>query len=239
MGRAPLPPHKPGGASRRRRIGTAARSLRSTPLARLIETQGRPARPTALDAFALARKQWLAGERLDIGQLAKTLGVGRGTLFRWVGSREELYGEVLSSLFLSELEAARREARGSGHAYVAAVIHRLLATLVDSPPLRTFVRRDPEFAMRVLVSHQSPVVRRNTAAIAEVLAAEAGAGRLHLAMPAHDLAYLIVRITESFLYRDVIAGGEPDMGKAEIAICILLRAGEAPAASRPRRRRRS
>jgi hypothetical protein len=38
-------------------------------------------RPTPLDALGLARRRWLAGERLDMGALAKELGVSRATLY--------------------------------------------------------------------------------------------------------------------------------------------------------------
>src|SRR5690242_2266002 len=65
----------------------------STPLERAL----RDPRPTPVDALALARRRWLAGERLDMGALAKELGVSRATLYSWVGSRERLIGEVIWS----------------------------------------------------------------------------------------------------------------------------------------------
>src|SRR6476619_6657739 len=94
-----------------------ARSLvmdhpRVTPLSRALDADEEPRRVTPLDAFRLARKKWLAGERLDIGKLAQELGVGRATVFRWVGSRESLYGEICSALFTKQLEKAEREASG-------------------------------------------------------------------------------------------------------------------------------
>jgi AcrR family transcriptional regulator len=237
MPRRQVTPASPA-AGPRRRARTSAGGPRPTPLSQLLDAAGKPARKTALDAFALARKKWLAGERLDIGQLAEELGVGRGTVFRWVGSREQHYGEVLSSLFQALLARARREATGGGPGYVADVVHRLLQALIEAAPLRTFVRRDPEFAMRVITSRDSPTARRNTAALAQLLADEVAAGRLEPAMDIDDLAYVIVRITESFLYRDVITGGAPDIGKAEQAIGILLAArppAAAPSKARPRR----
>jgi len=52
------------------------------------------ARPAPLDALRLARRRWLAGERIDMGALARELGVSRATLYGWVGSREKLIGEA-------------------------------------------------------------------------------------------------------------------------------------------------
>src|SRR5258708_8477905 len=61
--------------------------------------QGAPARrATALDAFTLARRRFLRGERVDIGGLSTELGVNRVTLYRWLGTREQLLVEILSSL---------------------------------------------------------------------------------------------------------------------------------------------
>jgi AcrR family transcriptional regulator len=197
---------------------------RPTPLARLLTADAAPPRVTALDVFTLARKKWFAGERIDIGRLAEELGVGRATVFRWVGTREQLYGEVISSLFQATLDKARREARGEGADYAADVTHRLLHALLDSEPLRRFVQQDPEFALRVLMSRRGPVEHRSTTAVREFLEAEVAAGRLRPAMALDALAYMVVRISESFLYRDIISGEPPDVEAAITAIRILYAA---------------
>ena len=53
-----------------------------------------PSRVGRADALALAKRKYLAGDRLDIGQLAQELGVNRVTLHRWVGTRDALIVEV-------------------------------------------------------------------------------------------------------------------------------------------------
>jgi len=197
---------------------------RATPLAELLTSPDAPARATPLDVFELARKKWLAGERLDIGKLAEELGVGRATVFRWVGSREQLYGEVISSLFANALERAQREAHGCGPEYLADVTHRLLHFLLEAEPLRRFVQQDTEFALRVLMSRNSPVEQRCTSAVRALLAAQAQAGHIRPAMDLEALAYVVVRISESFLYRDVLTGDAPDIETATQAIRILYAA---------------
>ena len=52
-------------------------------------------RATAQDAVLLARRRFLAAERIDMGAIAQELGVNRVTLYRWVGSRDRLLVEVL------------------------------------------------------------------------------------------------------------------------------------------------
>ena len=196
--------------------------VRSTPLSRLLEGDDAVrTRATPLDVFRRARKKWIAGERLDIGRLAAELGVGRATVFRWVGTRENLYGEIISSGFATDLERAMREARGAGIERMFDGIGRLLRALVASPPLRRFVEEDPEFALRVLTSKHSPVQFRCVAAFEAAIVEQVAAGTMHPALPPHELAYLLVRIVEAFLYRDVITGGEPDVVTALSAIRIL------------------
>lgn len=205
---------------------------RATPLARMIEAPAQAPRVTALDALELAKAKWLAGERLDIGKLADELGVGRATVFRWVGSKEQLYGEVISAAFAHTLSAAQRKSSGTGARFLTEVTHHLLRALLASQPLRRFVAHDPELAMRVVMSSSSPVEHRVIAAVRALIDAEVAAGHLEPAMDTGSLAYVIVRIAESFLYRDVITGEQPDVETATQAIGLLFTAQAKP----PRRR---
>ncbi len=198
--------------------------MRSTPLSRLLDQEEPHKRVTPLDAFKLARKRFLQGERIDVGKIAGELGVGRATVFRWVGTRENLYGEVCSALFQKELDRAQAGARGSGLERLVDVIERLLHSLATATPLRRFVAEDPEFALRVLTSKHSPVQRRCTVAITGLIDELVEAGEMTPALPSDELAYIVVRITESFLYRDVITGAAADIEAAIAAIRILLTA---------------
>jgi len=201
---------------------------RATPLSDLVEGAVPAPRTTPLDVLAVARTKWLAGERLDIGRIANELGLGRATVFRWVGTRENLYGEVCSALFAKELARARAAARGTGLVRLVDIMERLLRSLAAAGPLRRFVAEDPELALRVLTSRASPVQVRCTVAIRELIEELVPTP----ALPPAELAYIIVRITESFLYRDVITGDEADIEAAIRAIRLLL-------VAKPRRRKRS
>jgi AcrR family transcriptional regulator len=209
---------------------------RSTPLSRLLDAEPAPRKITPLDALKLARTRWLAGDRIDVGQIANELGIGRATVFRWVGTRENLYGEVCSGLFVREIERAKATAKGHGLARMLDLMARLLRSLATAQPLRRFVAEDPEFALRVLTSRHSPVQYRCTVQIRELIDELVAAGHTP-ALPPDELAYIIVRITESFLYRDVLTGAEADIETAIRAIRILLTAApEAPRKKRPRAR---
>jgi AcrR family transcriptional regulator len=199
---------------------------RSTPLTRMLDDDRAP-RVTALDAFELAQQKWLAGERIDLGKLAQELGVGRATVFRWVGSKEQLYGEVISAAFAQTLEWAKRASTGIGATFLTDVTQNLLRALLASQPLRRFIGQDAEFAMRIVMSASSPVEHRVIGLVRGLIATEVDAGNLAPAMDVDSLAYVIVRIAESFLYRDVITGTAPDIAAATKAIGLLF-AAEAP-----------
>jgi AcrR family transcriptional regulator len=201
-----------------------------TPLARNLRDHPKR-RPTPLDAFALARRKWSRGERLDIGQIASELGVGRATLFRWVGSREQLYGEILSSAYARIRARLRRDAVGKGADLVANMTRRTLETLIADEPLRTFIAQDPEFAIRILTSKSSPVQSRTIELEAELLHELVAKSEIRPALDVDTLAYILVRIGESFLYGDVISGREPDLDAVAAAVRILV-AAESPAASK-------
>ncbi|HRQ64822.1 MAG TPA: QsdR family transcriptional regulator [Xanthomonadaceae bacterium] len=193
-----------------------------TPLALALLDEFRGRRPTPLDALALARRRFLKGERVDVGALARELGIGRATLFRWVGSRELLIGEVLWSLYQPILEQARAQTRGHGAAYVARVCRRAMDAILDFEPLRRFIEQDPEYALRILTSKTSTVQARSIDFVRALIEQEATAGHLAPPMKPDDLAFLVVRIAESFLYGDQISGREPDIACATDAIRILL-----------------
>ena len=202
-----------------------------TPLERSLSGDGERPRTTPLDALRAARETWLEGRPLDMGALAAQLGTSRATLYRWVGSKERLLGEVVWTIAEAAMEHAVAEARGSGPDYVADVTERYMRSAVEFAPLRRFVEQDPEYALKVLTSKHSPMQRRSIAAIHRVLEEQTQSGALVPPLDLDSLAYLIVRIVESFLYSDVITGSEPDVAKAAEAISVLL---HAPPASQRR-----
>jgi AcrR family transcriptional regulator len=167
----------------------------------------------------------MAGERVDMQALAAELGVNRATLYRWVGSKELLLGEVISALARETLANARREIPGEGPEHVAQVIQRVLEQQHTFPPMRAFLERDPQYALRVLTSNESTVQRGSIAAIREFLQDQVDRGALHTEADLDDLAYVLIRVGESFLYSDLITGTEPNVAKADVMFRMLLGAG--------------
>jgi AcrR family transcriptional regulator len=185
-------------------------------------------RPNADAALRLARRTFMAGDRLDLQTLASTLGVDRTTLFRWVGNRDQLLVAVLTSLSDPTLRDADATATGTGPERIGRVVRMFSQALIDAPYYRAFLRRETERALRLITTKASPLQQHTVASYERLLAQERDRGHLRPAMDLHDLAYLMVRITESFVYADLITGEQPDAGKAEQAITALLRGASIP-----------
>jgi AcrR family transcriptional regulator len=179
-------------------------------------------KPDALDAFRVARRWFVAGRRIEMRELAAELGVNRATLFRWVGGRDDLLGEILWSLAEPALAAAIGASEGNGTQRITAAMVRF-ATMVDQADfLREFLRREPERALRILTTRAGTVQARLVGAIDTLLNDEVSQGNLRSLLPLRDLAYLIVRIVESFLYAEFITGEEANIAMVELAVGALL-----------------
>jgi AcrR family transcriptional regulator len=187
-------------------------------------------RPTAADALTLARRRFLAPERLDMSALAEELGVNRVTLYRWVGSRDRLLVEVVWSLAERTLDAARAEVRADGAERIVQVVVRFLDDVIANPGLRRWLSEEGDHAMRLLTRHDTDFQPRLIDAVHALLAEEADAGRLTLPIDLRELAYVIVRLVESYTYLDLITGEQPDAARAEPVLRMLLR--QAPGARR-------
>jgi hypothetical protein len=172
----------------------------------------------ATDALTAARRTFLRGERVEMGALADELGVSRVTLHRWVGNRDALLGAIVWSLAEPALRAAQEATRTRGATRIADIAGRYLQGAHEAPWLRAFLAREREIALRVLTTDRSCLQRNTVAATKALLESE----RIRAPMDLDDLAYIVVRIGESFLYTDVITGGAPAPDKARQAILALL-----------------
>lgn len=197
-----------------------------------------PPRATPLDALSAARKMWMSAQRIDMGALATELGISRATLYNWVGGRERLTAEVLWSIAEATIADARKKSRGAGPDYVAEVIERYMAALSEFKPMRRFISRDPEQALRVLTGSRTPFQRRLIDNMRELIQEQVESSGYDPPLDVETLAYLLVRIGESFIFNDVITGSEPDLSKAAQASRILLFAAPVDGGRKARRRRR-
>lgn len=202
-------------------LGVGSRATRLMPSVLSTRLLGEPPHRDAVRAFQLARRTFISGERIEMGALAAELGVDRTSLFRWVGNRDALLAEVLWSLAEASLDHAEQRGEGEGARRVVDILGRFAEGLVTAPYFRGFLAREPQRALRLMTTGESEIQRRYVAAVEELLTAHAPeAGRP--ALPRHDLAYLIVRISDTFSYADLIAGEEPSAERARAAFALVL-----------------
>ena len=177
-------------------------------------------RPTALDAFQRARKRFLACERIDMSGLAEELGVSRVTLYRWVGSRDQLLVEVIWSLARRTLDNIEADVTATGPERLVQIVTRFLDDVITNPGMKRWLGEEGESAMRLLTRGESGFQPRLIDAIHDLLEEE----HLDLPVDLREVAYVIVRLIESYTYLDLITGEQPDARRAEPILRLLLRA---------------
>lgn len=188
-------------------------------------TEKTTTRATPADAFRRARRMWLKGERIHLASLSAELNIGRATLFRWVGNKDLLMGEVLWSLYEPLRLEALSVTPGQGVDFVVGVYRHINSTLLHSEPLRRFIREDPEYALKILTSSQSTIHSRTVEANTRTLRDQIASGHINPPLNVNSLSYFMVRLAESCLYSDIINGREPrdeELEDACTAVRILL-----------------
>jgi AcrR family transcriptional regulator len=175
------------------------------------------------NAFLVAREWVRAGRKLDLVLLSDELGVGRATLYRWVGDKERLLADVMWDYASSLYENVLPKAKGKGKALLQDGIRLFMEGLATYKPLRLLLANDNELAMRILTRRQGTGVQERAVNLItqSVLGLEMN-GEYCPKMPANLLAYSVVRIIEGFIYSDISSGLEPDLEGAELVISHLL-----------------
>jgi AcrR family transcriptional regulator len=173
--------------------------------------------------FVAALHTYLEMRRLDMRALAAELGMGRSSLYRKVGTRDNLLGAVLWYLTRRSIVRAIEASNGlRGPARVVGVVHHFLHDVHSQAALRRLLQEEPEAALRILTSKRGVVQQRITRVVERLLAAEEAHADARLTLDRATLAYVIVRIGESFLYADVIADNQPDVDRAVEVVAQLL-----------------
>ena len=187
-------------------------------------------RATEADAVALAREMFLADQRVDLNTLAGRLGVSRATMHRWVHTREALLDRLLGQLAAEYFEDALVHARANPDDAVAALAHALSSATAGSPPLRGFVTREPELALRLMLGESGAVrqcIREGIQTLVESIYPDE-AGRLE------GFADAVTEVGAAVQWATLAGGGEPSADRvAQLARALLAgaRAGELRAAS--------
>ena len=193
-------------------------TAQQTRLARVLAQEESGNRATPLDVFRLARRHWLKGERLNLAELAKEAGIGRATLFRWIGSKDLLVQEILWSLYEPIFDEAVAAAGGTGADHVVSTHRRVMREVLLAEPMQRFIQEDPEYAVRLLTSSSSVLHQRTVAKTRQHLEDQVEKGVLNLPIPAQRFAEILTRINKSLMYSDIAE----DYSQAIDEACTLM-----------------
>ena len=176
-------------------------------------------RPRPDDAVDLASATFLEGARVDMQTLAARLGVSPATLYRWFGSRAGLLEGVFERLAEDFAARARAEARGQGDELVCDYARRMMVRAAAFEPIKTFVTREPQLGLRLLLGRDGAVHRVLTARTGELIAdtRERGAST-----PDEQHVHLIVQVATALEWATFTVGDEPEIDSAVDIIRMVL-----------------
>lgn len=180
-------------------------------------------RIVAYDAvLQAALPAFLKQSTVDMERLALALSVSRATLYRVVRSRDRLLGDVIWSFGERTLATAVAETSSTGIDRMVETARQFNAYVVSFEPLREFIRAEPMAALRVLMTPAGNVHQRFVQVWKDMFVDAQARGELRLPLAPDELAYVFVRIGESMLYSDLLAGREPDIDVAATVQRALL-----------------
>jgi AcrR family transcriptional regulator len=166
---------------------------------------------------------YLKHSTIDMDLLATELAISRATLYRAVGSRDALLGDVfwaIGRLFLAE---AGHDATGAGADRVIEVSRVFAELMATAQQLKQFVTEEPQTAARVLLTSATEVHHR---AVDAQLAIFVASGLTGDPVEMRRRAFLYVRLMESVLYSDLLGLPEISFELAEPALRALLPCAE-------------
>lgn len=167
-----------------------------------------------------ARRALIAGDPVDVGRIAAELGIDRSTVFRRVGRRDLVVAEALWQTTETIAWPACLAAHPAGTEHRAALVLRdYVQMLIDEAWFRRFLHRDPARALRILTTSESPIQGRMLALVRDLLDREP---RGPVDLEPDALAFVVVRVAESFIYADLITGATPDADAAHRVFVALL-----------------
>ena len=175
------------------------------------------------EVLRAARRIFLATGTIEMRSLARELGIGRATLYRWRGGREALLSEVILALGIANLRRAEADTDGPAGAERLCAVHDLhLRRISDSQAMRTFIRTEPDVASRVLLDGGGPVHVGVTDALEQLIRRQEEQSGWQAPLDPAVLAPAISRLSESFLYSDLIAHDRPDVATADFVLRMML-----------------
>ncbi len=104
-----------------------------------------------------------------MAQIATRLGVGRSTLYRWVGDRDALMDQVIDATTTKLSKSVSRRIRGKGLDRVASAVRVYLEATTRYEPLRSLAQREPQVALHVFMNPDGVFAAHSSAVLQQQL----------------------------------------------------------------------
>jgi AcrR family transcriptional regulator len=168
-----------------------------------------------------ARRELVETGVLDMGDVARRAQVGRSSLYRLVGDREGLREMLVR--WMAEVgweRALTATGRKRGRARLLAVLSAYTRLVAEDPGLLRAIQADPERTLALCTDHRRSVQPFVVDKVEKLLVEHDD--DLALTMPRDQVAYAIVKLSESFVYADALAGRGVELSSLDSLVSLLL-----------------
>ena len=179
-------------------------------------------RPARQDALDLAHATFRSGVRVEMGALAAQLGISQPTLYRWVGTREQLLDAVLERITDETVAVALTAAKGDGDERVLDFIRRFADASGTFQAGHKFIAREPELALRLILSERRGVHHSAANGLRRIIGETRSAEQ---ARALDERIDLMVQAGAALQWATVAAGDDPRIeGAIEVVRALLVAA---------------
>jgi AcrR family transcriptional regulator len=170
-----------------------------------------------------AARVFLTTGSLEMRALARELGIGRATLYRWNRSRDDLLSDVLLALAQTNLRRVERDvATPPGALRVCHVHDQHIRRISGNASFRAFIRSEPEVASRLLLDVNGKVHLGVTSALADFLRRQEELSEWRAPLGVETFARVVSRMSETYIYADLIGRGEPETDTPDLVLRLIL-----------------
>jgi AcrR family transcriptional regulator len=171
----------------------------------------------------MAARVFMTTGTLEMRAFARRLGIGRATLYRRSGNREQFLSDVLLWLGLRNLRRAEADVATAPGPHRLLDVHAIhISRMTNSASLRSFVRSEPKVATRLLLDANGKVHVGMKRALADLIRRQELETGWRAPLGPGRLAHIMARVDETFMYADLIANDEPSTETPQLVFEMLL-----------------
>jgi len=179
--------------------------------------------PASKEWLKVARRAFLRDGTLEMRSLARELKIGRATLYRWAGDRENLLSEVLLSLGLANLRHAELDtSTPPGPRRICDVTDLYLKRMRSNANFQKFLRSEAEVAERVMLDSQGKLYRGWQVVWADFVRRVEESSGWNAPVSAATLSRIMMRVSTAFMLSGLHVHDRPDTKTTAMVLHLIL-----------------